>query len=763
MTKYLIIVESPAKCKTIEKFLGKDYKLAASYGHVRDLPSKKLGVDIKNNFEPTYSNMKDKSKTIKDISSLSKKSDIIYLATDPDREGEAIAWHIIHAAKLPQSKLKRIVFNEITEKALKSALDHCRDVDVNLVNAQQARRVLDRLIGYKLSPVLSTKIQRGLSAGRVQSVAVKILCDREREIIAFIPEEYWTIELDLLKDTAPITVKLFAKGDPRSKLTVSNETQATTITDALKQANCTVHDVNTKRLQRHPAPPFITSTLQQEASRKLNWTAKRTMIVAQRLYEGVDIKGEQVSLITYMRTDSTRLSDDAIAMGTHYIQSHYSEKYLAKKKPSTKKKQNIQDAHEAVRPVYITHPPDSIKDDVDPEYYKLYKLIWDRYLASLMTAAEIDRTTATIVATHDDSYFFRTTGNVIVFDGFTKIYSEGKDDSDDDTASKKLPPLIKGDSLEKKDIRKEQKFTTPPARYTEASLVKELEEKGIGRPSTYAPTMSVIQDRGYVEKEGKRLAPTKLGMVVNEQLEHYFENIIDISFTATMETQLDDIQDGKHEWQDVVGNYFEPLEGKIKHAYDHMEKINFGERMLGIDPDSGKEVYARIGRFGPMIQIGKPKTDDDEKPKFAGLLKEQSLDTITLEEALALFQYPKHIGDFEGAEVMIHLGKYGPYLKTKKEFVSIPTDHDPAQLTIEQAIPLIEEKREKDANKTIQEFNEHDPPIQILNGPYGPYIKMNKRNFRCPKDVDPKTLSLESCLDIIKNQPKTKRRPRKKK
>lgn len=758
MAKYLVIVESPAKCKTIEKFLGTDFKLTASYGHVRDLPSKKLGVDIKNNFEPSYANLKDKSKTIKEIADLAKKSDIVYLATDPDREGEAIAWHIIHAAKLPKNKIQRIVFNEITEKALKNALDSCRTVNEKLVDAQQARRILDRLIGYKLSPVLSTKIQRGLSAGRVQSVAVKIICDKERQILAFIPEEYWVIEASLLKNKEDIQTTLFAQKTTDNKLSIHKESDAQAVENDLSQSQFKVQDITTKRIQRKPAPPFITSTLQQEASRKLNWSAKKTMLIAQKLYEGIQLNGEQTSLITYMRTDSTRLSDDAIQMGTDFIKKNYSNEYLSKQHATKTKKKAIQDAHEAIRPAYITYPPAEIESYLERDHFKLYKLIWDRFLASLMSPAQIDRTTV-IVEASVNNYLLKTTGNVVVFDGFTAIYSEGKDtDESDESKLKKLPVLTKGETLAKKDIIKEQKFTTPPARFTEASLVKELEEQGIGRPSTYAPTLSVIQDRGYISKDGKRLLPTELGMVVNEQLEQYFNHIIDIKFTASMENQLDDIQDGKHQWQDIVKSYYMPLDEKIKNAYENMEKVNFGERTLGIDPKTGNEVFAKIGRFGPMIQIGRGKNEKDEKPKFAGLLKTQDIDTITLEEALNLFSFPKEIGTYENESLTVNLGKYGPYLKYASTFVSIPQDMDLNTISIDDATKLILEKKEKDANKTIHDFSDQSPPIYVLNGPYGAYIKIGKKNFKIPKDVDPKELTVEKCIDISKNQPKSKKK-----
>ena len=602
MAKKLVIVESPAKSKTIGKFLGSDYEITASFGHVRDLPNKKLGVDIENNFEPSYTNMRDKSKVLTKIKSLVKESEEIYIATDPDREGEAIAWHIIHAAKMPEAKVRRIVFNEITETAVQSAITNCRDVNMKLVDAQQARRVLDRLIGYKLSPVLSKKIRRGLSAGRVQSVAVKIVCDREAEIDAFEPEEYWVITLTAdTEKKETLELKLFAEGSADSKLEVNNEKDATKIVASLEKAAYSVDSITTKAIRRNPAPPFITSTLQQEASRKLNWSAKKTMMIAQQLYEGLEIDGEPVGLITYMRTDSTRLSDDAKSAAKSFIIDKYGEEFWAKEAKKQKKNKNTQDAHEAVRPSYLEHSPDKLKATIATDHYKLYKLIWDRFLASQMTQAVYDRTTVIVKGASDKDYFLRVTGNVLVFEGFTAVYMESKDDAKDDEERGTLPKLAEKETLTKKEVDAEQKFTQPPSRYTEASLVKTLEEKGIGRPSTYAPTISTIQDRGYVDKEGKSLFPTDLGKLVNSKLEAFFQNIIDSKFTADMETKLDEIMEGKHTWQTVVGDFYGPFSEKIDIAYKEMEKVNTDRPTDEKCELCSHDMVIKAGRFGDFM------------------------------------------------------------------------------------------------------------------------------------------------------------------
>lgn len=766
MPKYLVIVESPAKCKTISKFLGTNYELTASYGHVRDLPSRTLGVDVDNNFEPSYSVMKDKSTVVKQLRAAAKKSDCVYLAMDPDREGEAIAWHLAEAMQTPLEKIKRIVFNEISETAVKNALSASRTIDYNLVNAQQARRVLDRLIGYTLSPILSRKIQRGLSAGRVQSVAVKIICDRERAIKAFVPKEYWIIQSTLKRTSSDetYTAKLFAKDTPKTKYEVTNGQEAAAVKAELTQAPYTVDDVVKTRIKRSTYLPFITSTLQQEASRKLNWGAKKTMLVAQRLYEGQPIDGESVGLITYMRTDSTRLSDDAKAAARTYIEEKYGKPYLGTAAPTKKTKTAVQDAHEAIRPVSIHYPPERIKSQVEPDFYKLYTLIWERFISSQMAAATYDRTQIIVRAQAEKTvYFLRATGSILVFDGFTRIYTESTDDapSKQDQEAGLLPAVTPGEKALVDTVSTDQKFTQPPPRFTEASLVKELEELGIGRPSTYAPTLSRIQDRGYVVKEKKRLSPSELGTVTNEQLESFFSEVLDLKFTANMELKLDDIQDGKHEWQSIVSDYYTPLTSMIDVANKEMKKVSVGERQLGKDPQSGKDVLVRIGRFGPMAQLG--LTTDEDKPQFASIDGDLDIKTITLEQALALFNFPKTLGSYDNTDLSVHKGRYeyGPYIKYSGGYVSIPETHDIAHLTLDEAIALIEQKKKEDLERIIATFPSHDPLIQVLKGRYGPYISMDKKNYKIPKTQDPQALTLEACLEIIKTQPKKTAKGRK--
>ncbi|MBI59902.1 DNA topoisomerase I [bacterium] len=755
MKKYLVIVESPAKCKTINKFLGKDYQLMASFGHVRDLPVKSMGIDLEKGFEPSYVTMKDKSKVLKEIKQAAKTSEIVYLATDPDREGEAIAWHIAEATKLPEDKIKRIVFNEITESAIKEAINSSRNININLVYAQQARRVLDRLIGYTLSPLLSKKIQRGLSAGRVQSVAVKIICKREKEIQDFIPKEYWVIEGDFkTSKNAIFTAKLVAKGSIKDKFEVSNEKDALNVQNHLQKANYTIDDIIKKRIKRNPPVPFITSTLQQEASRKLNWTAKKTMMMAQKLYEGVDINGESVGLITYMRTDSTRLSDSSKLAARDYIKDTFSDKYIGGPVKVSKKKGNVQDAHEAIRPVSTEFPPQKIQSALTTDHYKLYKLIWDRFIASQMKAAEYDRTQIIICTDDSESYFLRATGSVLFFDGFTRVYSEGSesDDTKDDNKESSLPLVTKEEKLNLEKVNSEQKFTQPPPRYSEASLVKELEELGIGRPSTYAPTLSTIQDRGYVTKEQKKLLPSELGMTTNDHLESFFNTILDLKFTANMETQLDDIQDGKHQWNDVVSKYYKPLDDMMGVANKEMQKVSLGERNLGKDPKSGKDVLVKIGRYGPMVQLG--LAEDDEKPTFASISDDYDIKTISLAQALSLLAYPKAIGNFEDKEILVNRGKYGPYVKYDSSFISIPDTLSIETISLDEAIQLIHDKRKEDSKRVIRVFKDQKYPIEVLNGRYGPYIKCNSKNYKIPKNHDAEKLTLEDCLEIIKKKKK---------
>ena len=604
MAKHLVIVESPAKAKTIAKYLGKDFEIKASFGHVRDLPEKKIGVDIKNDFEPTYVPMKDKAKILKELQSASKKSQIIYLATDPDREGEAIAWHIVESAKLPADKIKRVVFHEITKNAVQAAIANSRSLNMNLVDAQQARRILDRLIGYKLSPILSKKIRRGLSAGRVQSVAVKIVCDREKEIQAFIPQEYWNIDAKLVTDhKKPLTVRLFAKNKPSEKYSVHTEQDATSVVEHLNGSSWQVEEVKKSDLMRHPQPPFITSTIQQEASRKLNWSAKKTMMVAQQLYEGVDIHGESIGLITYMRTDSFRVSDEATTHAKVLIEERYGKPYVQKKNRVYKQKQSTQDAHEAIRPTYIDKIPVDLKPLLSTDHYKLYRLIWDRFIASCMTSAQLESTAVITKATSPEAtYFLKATGSVIVFDGFITLYQEGKDDADTQEEDERLLPSVDTSTqLTPSGIQSEQKFTMPPFRYTEATLVKALEEKGIGRPSTYAPTLSVIQDRGYIEKDKKQLKPSELGVLVNSKLEIYFNRIIDLGFTAEMEEKLDRIMDGHYKWQTVLQEFYTPFECLLKEADQNMEKIDNTQPTDEICDKCQSPMVIKQGRFGAFI------------------------------------------------------------------------------------------------------------------------------------------------------------------
>lgn len=602
MAKHLVIVESPAKAKTIAKFLGPDFDIKASFGHVRDLPDKKLGVDLKDHFKPTYAAMKDKAKVLKEIKDQAKKMETVYLATDPDREGEAIAWHIQEATGIADKKIQRIVFHEITKSAVQHAITNGRRLNMALVDAQQARRILDRLIGYKLSPILSKKIRRGLSAGRVQSVAVKMICDREKEILSFVPQEYWVIEALLQTgDKKTLKAKLFAQGEAKKKLEVSHEAQAQGIVTALEKAAFSIEDIKKTVSNRHPAPPFITSTLQQEASRKLNWTAKKTMMMAQQLYEGVEIDGEPVGLITYMRTDSFRISDEARAAAKILIKDRFGARYLPESDRFFKNKSAAQDAHEAIRPSYCDKVPAELKGKLSSDHWKLYKLIWDRFLASQMSSAQVENTSVTILAQSQEKHWLKTTGTVILFDGFLTLYMEGTDTEGEEEEGLLPASLQEKDPLTKKKVTSDQKFTQPPFRYTEATLVKEMEEKGIGRPSTYAPTLSVIQERGYVTKEKKNLHPSELGMLVNDKLEAFFHSIIDLHFTADMETQLDDIMDGKHPWQDVVGHFYTPFQELLKKADTEMEKIDNSRPSDELCEKCGSAMVIKAGRFGEFL------------------------------------------------------------------------------------------------------------------------------------------------------------------
>jgi DNA topoisomerase I len=602
--KNVVIVESPAKAKTIAKYLGSNYSIKASFGHIRDLPAYKLGVNLKENFEPHYINLRDKAKVIKDLEKTCKKADKVFIATDPDREGEAIAWHIQEALKLKDDVVQRIVFNEITKKAVTESIHNCRDVNMHLVDAQQARRVLDRLIGYKLSPILSRKIQKGLSAGRVQSVAVKMICDREKEILAFIPKEYWVIEAELsTKKKINFFAKLFAQNSEKEKLEVNNEKEAKEIVKNLDNSKFSVSSIKNTESNRNPAPPFITSSLQQDASRKFNWSAKKTMYISQQLYEGVEIDGESLGLITYMRTDSFRISNEAKDTAKDIIKQKYGANYLPSKPNFFKQKKNVQDAHEAIRPSYVERTPEELEKYLAKDHLKLYKLIWDRFIASQMKAARLKNTQILIEGkcSNNNSYLFKTNGHVILFDGFKKVYQ----DSQEKDATVELPNLTEKELLDLITLNSDQKFTQPPSRFTEATLVKEMEENGIGRPSTYAPTISTILDRDYVNKDKRNLLPTDLGMLVNDKLQGFFSKVINTNFTADMENLLDEIIEGKHEWQSVVGKFYDPFAEMLTDAYNNMEKIDQSEPSDEICDKCSSPMVIRNGKFGKFISCTK--------------------------------------------------------------------------------------------------------------------------------------------------------------
>jgi DNA topoisomerase-1 len=603
MKKTLVIVESPAKAKTISKFLGNDYRIIASYGHIRDLPPYTLGVAINNNFEPSYKILKEKNKLLKEFKSLALKAQEILIATDPDREGEAIAWHIKEAMDLSKPTIKRIIFNEITNQAIQDAISKCRDINMNLVNAQQARRILDRLIGYKISPIISKKIRKGLSAGRVQSVALRIICEQEEDIQSFVPKEYWTFEVDLAnQNNQTLRLKLFAKNNIKTKLAIQNEAEAQQIAQEIKNRIFQVDKIQNTTITKSAPFPFITSTLQQEASRKLNWSTKKTMLIAQQLYEGIEINDEPIGLITYMRTDSTRISNEAKENAKEYITKAFGPTYTQQKEKKLKKKKNIQDAHEAIRPSYIDKNPISIKKFLSKDHYLLYELIWNRFIASQMSDMQIESTQLIISCnSQKPTYYFKTSAQKTIFEGFSKIYSESKDEPTENESVKSLPQLTLQEKLDFIKDYQEQKFTQPPLRYTEATLIRELEEKGIGRPSTYAPTVSIIQERGYVAKEKKKLYPTELGSLVNTKLIKFFASFIDTKFTANMETKLDEIMEGKHSWQEIVSTYYQPLTDMVKSAYEKMEKVNTDKPSDEICEKCQSPMVIKEGKFGNFL------------------------------------------------------------------------------------------------------------------------------------------------------------------
>lgn len=764
MSKNLVIVESPAKAKTIEKFLGKEYKVLSSYGHIRDLKSKTFSIDVENNFKPIYEIPSDKKSLVETLRSEAQKADTVWLASDEDREGEAIAWHLFEVLKLDPKKTKRIVFHEITENAILKAIENPREIDTALVDAQQARRVLDRIVGFELSPVLWKKIKPALSAGRVQSVAVRLIVDRENEIKAFRPEEYFRISGDFTTADGAVF-----KADLNKRM--ADHSQALQFINDCKSATYTIGDTSVKPVTKSPAPPFTTSTLQQEASRKLGFTVSQTMMIAQRLYE----QGH----ITYMRTDSVNLSSLAIGTISNEIRKNMGEEYLKVRQYHTSSK-GAQEAHEAIRPTYIS------KHTIEgtPQEKRLYALIWKRTIASQMADAQIQRTTIDINVSSRQEYFVAT-GEVIKFDGFLKVYIESRDDASDDESdqSGNLSNMsIKvGDSLCTNSITAIQRFTQQPPRYSEASLVKKMEELGIGRPSTYAPTITTIQQREYVVKSEKevskrdfctivlkggkvtektatetittekgKLMPTDIGVVVNDFLTEYFPNILDYNFTAEVEQDFDVIAQGKQEWTDSIRQFYNIFHPSVDKAMSMRLEHKVGERVLGTDPATGKQVSVKIGKFGPVVQLG--EADGKEKPQFASLLKEQSVATLTLEQALKLFEFPRTIGEYEGSEISVAIGRFGPYVKHAGKFVSIPKQLSPAQITAEQAIELINEKRAAENNRIVKTFD-NDDKLQILNGRYGVYIAYDGGNYKIPKTVTtPAELTYEECLEIINSQ-----------
>ena len=762
MQKNLVIVESPAKAKTIEKFLGDEFKVMSSYGHIRDLKKKELSIDD-DTLEPEYEIPDDKKKLVSELKSNARKAEKVWLASDEDREGEAISWHLCEVLGLDEEKTNRIVFHEITKPAILEAIEHPRHLDMNLVNAQQARRVLDRLVGFKLSPVLWRKVKPALSAGRVQSVAVRLIVEREREIQDFKSEPFYNV-YGTFAITNPDGSATEVKAQLVSKLKTYEE--VTDFLEKCKEATFTVESINKKPMKRTPAPPFTTSTLQQEAARKLGFTVSQTMMVAQHLYES--------GRITYMRTDSVNLSKLCLGASKQEIVNLYGEEYSKTRQYHTSSK-GAQEAHEAIRPTYMNQT----EIEGTAQEKRLYELIWKRTIASQMADAEIEKTTVNInISTTDD--VFVAQGEVVKFDGFIKVYRESVDDEEpQDEYAHILPPLKKGQELTRREIQATERFTQGPQRYTEASLVHKLEELGIGRPSTYAPTISTIQLREYVQKGDKKgeertytvdilkgkqitqkkrkelvgsdkgkLLPTDIGIVVNDFLMEHFSEIMDYNFTAKVEQDFDKIAEGNEKWKSMLKDFYKDFEPAVEDTMNSRQEHKAGERQLGADPKTGRPVFVKIGRFGPVVQIG--TADDQEKPLFAQLPKEQSMETITLDEALELFKLPRTLGSYEGMTVTIGTGRFGPYVLHDRKFTSLPKDEDPMTITLEKAIELINEKRQQETKKHLKFFME-DPKLEILNGRYGPYLVYDGKNFRLPKSMHEKVadLTYEECMKII--------------
>ena len=764
MQKNLVIVESPAKAKTIEKFLGKEFKVLSSYGHIRDLKKKEFSLDVKDNFKPNYEIPADKKKLVTELKEEAAKSEMVWLASDEDREGEAIAWHLYEVLNLKPENTKRIVFHEITKQAILKAIEQPRDIDLNLVNAQQARRVLDRIVGFELSPVLWRKVKPALSAGRVQSVAVRLIVEREREIQSFKSEaSYRVTALFLVPDADGKQVEMKADLGRRFK----TKEEAKEFLSACQTATFTISDITTRPLKKFPAAPFTTSTLQQEAARKLGFTVAQTMMIAQRLYES--------GKITYMRTDSVNLSSLAINTSKEVITELMGENYVHSRNFATKSK-GAQEAHEAIRPTYMS----SAKIEGTAQEKRLYDLIWKRTIASQMAEAEVEKTTVTIAISGVQDTF-TAVGEVVKFDGFLRVYRESYDEEvEQEDETRMLPPLSVGQDLISKELTATERFTQHPLRYTEALLVHKLEELGIGRPSTYAPTISTIQQREYVVKgdkageernytmltlkegniteqvrtemvgtEKSKLLPTDIGIVVNDFLTQYFPNILDYNFTANVEKQFDEIAEGKESWTSTLKEFYGDFHPSVENTLAVKNETKAGERILGIDPQSGKQVSVKIGRFGPVAQIG--KAEDEEKPRFAQLKKEMSIESVSLEEVLDLFKLPRELGEYEGATITIGAGRFGPYIYHNKAYTSLPKGTDPMSITLEEAIDLIKEKLNAEAQRHIKQFAE-EPELEIMNGRFGPYIAYKGSNYKIPKDIVPQDLTLDACHELIKLQ-----------
>ena len=780
MQKNLVIVESPAKAKTIEKFLGKDYKVMSSYGHIRDLKTKEFSIDIEHDYAPQYVIPADKKKLVSELKSEAKSAEQVWLASDEDRGGGAISWHLYEVLGLKPENTKRIVFHEITKNAILHAIETPRDININLVNAQQARRVLDRIVGFELSPILWRKVKPALSAGRVQSVAVRLIVEREREINEFVSEAAFRVIANFILPDGTTVLK----AELNRRLKDKKEVEA--FLESCKNASFTIDDITTKPVKKSPAPPFTTSTLQQEAARKLGYSVSQTMMIAQRLYES--------GLITYMRTDSVNLSDLALGTAKEAIFETYGEKYYKFRQYHTKSK-GAQEAHEAIRPTYISN----VEAGSSSQEKKLYELIRKRTIACQMADAELERTTISVGISGQTERFVAV-GEVISFEGFLQVYMESNDDdTEKEQENGLLPPVKLHETLSLKDIVATERFTQRPPRYTEASLVRRLEELGIGRPSTYAPTIQTIQNREYVvkgDKEGveraytvvslskgkiketektetvgadrNKLMPTDIGTVVNDFLMEYFPDVLDYNFTASVEKEFDSVAEGELVWTKAIDKFYKIFHPIVEATAAVKTEHKVGERELGIDPKSGNPVFVKIGRYGPVVQIGAAHADDKEapKPQFASLMKGQSIDTITLEEALKLFDLPRTVGEYEGKVMVAAVGRFGPFIRHDGKFVSIPKDLNPLTITAEEAIALIEGKRVKDEQRFIKKFEE-DPEMEILKGRFGPYISYQKANYRIPKTVtDPTILTLEDCKKIIAEageKPAAKKTTRKKK